>query len=747
MSEISKISANINGIQYNAITPKFILNKELFPDLAGNIQYKTKEYIAPGINVVDIDWNGVLVDDVEISHTSELLTLMANMYLTLKDEEIEDASLLWEDVVIIEPTYTLYYEDSNDNKLENFTPLNITCINKDLLAPYTADHIGVYNENEKLYSLPLKSKYIKLNRPFGLRLYRLGVISDVHHNDTCLANDGGTHNESDSGNGYNEYEDLDHVLDYYRNNTSIEFICCAGDISTDNIDHVKAFKNHVDLHNRDYPLIPFNVYTCKGNHDNKASYQNNNRWLEYTIPANSKYEIHYFESGDHTSFYFIKDDDVFIFFNLDYGTSGQLGGPLSFKSSTDSTFDENVDYDSDKFKFTDLVKRRLYRFYHPATIRELQSLLDRYRNNRVFIFTHQPFVNKAGNVGYSYTSEVSGRGPNKVLSGLQFALLNEMNNYYTNAIWFSGHSHYQLKWQKVSTRANICNWDVLEDDYDYTDYDNYARNSKDKYLEDYKPSYKKSGYCVHIPSASRPLRPESEFPSLASNYSRLIADPGAEGYVMDVYINGINLRGVQFADENSKTQVQINGEKRQIVLADCVINTSKSGHNNEQRVSTTEDGYLLLKFTYESQQVLFTNYVGNYVDIEEIHILDKNENDITSDYIDLGDPLIGLYIPGNKYSLSSSMTQTQTTTINGTSITGLQFNISSSIDLTADDYPIYVKLKAYTADAVYTINYEDYYVSDADYWVPVPRYPSTNIESKDYLYFEDKVASFSCNHD
>ena len=45
-------------------------------------------------------------------------------------------------------------------------------------------------------------------------------------------------------------------------------------------------------------------------------------------------------------------------------------------------------------------------------------------------------------------------------------------------------------------------------------------------------------------------------------------------------------------------------------------------------------------------------------------------------------------------------------------------------------------------------NYEDYYVSDADYWVPVPRYPSTNIESKDYLYFEDKVASFSCNpHD
>lgn len=744
MSEISKISANINGIQYNAITPKFILNKELFPGLAGNIQYKTKEHIAPGINVVDIDWNGVLVDDVEISHTSELLTLMANMYLTLKDEEIEDASLLWEDVVIIEPTYTLYYEDSNDNKLENFTPLNITCINKDLLAPYTADHIGVYNENEKLYSLPLKSKYIKLNRPFGLRLYRLGVISDVHHNDTCLANEGGTHNESDSGNGYNEYEDLDHVLDYYKNNTSIEFICCAGDISTDNIDHVKAFKNHVDLHNRVYPNIPLKVYTCKGNHDNAASYQNNNRWLEYTIPTNSKYEIHYFESGDRTSFYFIKDDDVFIFFNLDYGNGGQLGGPLTFKDSlTDSTFDENVNYDSRKF--IKKVRDNSYRFYHPATIRELQSLLDRYRNNRVFIFTHQPFANKAGNVGYSYTSDISGRGPTKVLSGLQFALLNEMNNYYTNAIWFSGHSHYQLKWQKVSTRANICNWDVLEDDYDYTDYNNYARNKYNNYLEDYKPLYKKSGYCVHIPSSSRPLRPESEFPSL--NYYSLIADPGAEGYVMDVYINGINLRGVQFADENSKTKVQINGEKRPIVLDDCVINESKSGHNNEQRVSTTEDGYLLLTFTYESQQVLFTNYVGNYVDIEEIYILDKNENDITSDYINKDDPKIGLYIPGNKYSLSSSMTQTQTTTIGETSITGLQFNISSRINLTSDKYPIYVKLKAYTADAAYTINYEDYYVSDADYWVPVPRYPSTNIESKDYLYFEDKVASFSCNHD
>ena len=746
MSEISKISANINGIQYNAITPKFILNKDLFPDLTGNIQYKTKEYIAPGINVVDIDWNGVLVDDVEISHTSELLTLMANMYLTLKDEEIEDASLLWEDVVTIEPTYTLYYEDSNDNKLENFTPLNITCINKDLLAPYTADHIGVYNKNEKLYSLPLKSKYIKLNRPFGLRLYRLGVISDIHHDDTCLANEGGTHDEADGGNSYNEYEDLDHVLNYYRNNTSIEFICCAGDISTNSIDHVKAFKKHVDLHNRNYPNIPFKVYTCKGNHDNAASYRNNDRWLEYTIPTNSKYEIHYFESGDRTSFYFIKDDDVFIFFNLDYGNADQLGGPLSFKSSTDSTFDANVDYDSDKFKFTDSVRRDLYRFYHPGTIRELQSLLDRYRNNRVFIFTHQPFANKAGNVGYSYTSDKSRRGPDKVLSGLQFALLNEMNNYYTNAIWFSGHSHYQLKWQKISTRANVCNWDVLEDDYDYTDYNNYARNNNHNYLEDYKPSYKKSGYCVHIPSASRPLRPESEFPTL--NYYGLIADPGAEGYVMDVYINGINLRGVQFADENSKTQVQINGEKRPIVLDDCVINTSKSGHNNEQSVYE-EDGYIVIKFTYESQQVLFTNCgENNYVDIEEIYILDKNKNDITSDYINEDDPLIGLYIPGNKYSLKSSITQKQTITIGGTSITGLQFNISSRIELTDNDYPIYVKLKAYTADAVYTINYEDYYVSDADYWVPVPRYPSTNIESKDYLYFEDKVASFSCNaHD
>lgn len=729
--EVSRVSAEIDGIIYNKITPKIILNKNIFGEKS-DIKYKTKDYILPGINIIDIDWNGAMIGDKEIDSTSQLLSLIANMYLQFQTQNTNssDLSYLWEDVVYIDEKYIIYYEDENNNKLFNYTALDIYKTSIYTISPYTAHHIGIYDENgKKLYVLPLTSKYIDLSHTFNCDRYRVGLMSDVHHDDTCNIND---HEEGhiNNGNEFNPYEDLDHVLSFYEN-TPVEFICCAGDISTDDINHVKAFSEHVENICKDLP-----VYTCKGNHDNAASAHhdgeigNNELWKEYTIPKNSKYNINYFTSGDQTSFYFIKDTDVYIFFNVDYNNTVASGDkPLTSSDYNYPNIEQSL------------------RCYHPDTIKELQQILDTYRNQRCFVFTHQPFVNKAGNVGYSY----SNRGPSYILSGIQFAILNEMNNYYKNSIWFSGHTHYQWKWQKLSQRANICNWDCLNDDYNYNDFSDFGQNINGKYSENYDESFKKSAFCVHIPSLSRPLRPESEFPSL--DYNNLIADPGCEGAIMDVYSEGVNIRGIQFADENTKVDRKYNiiGEKRIITASDIIIDSFTDGFTeNSQSITQLEDGYVQLTFGMRNQYTYSTlqrysilNCIGNYIDIEDIQI-ECNGINITDILKYLNNPQIGFVTDTDEHLLTSGFCK-----VSGEN-NSITFELSNKfLDYNISDIslPLTLKFKAYSTASVElnsnSINYEDLYVSDANYWIPIKQIPVDIIESKTYEYFESFSQNFN----
>ena len=72
IGNISYVSADINGIQYNIITPKFILNRDIFNEQNLNInfndiKYKSSSYTLQGINGIDIDWNGALINDTNIN--------------------------------------------------------------------------------------------------------------------------------------------------------------------------------------------------------------------------------------------------------------------------------------------------------------------------------------------------------------------------------------------------------------------------------------------------------------------------------------------------------------------------------------------------------------------------------------------------------------------------------------------------------------------------------------------------------
>ncbi len=142
--------------------------------------------------------------------------------------------------------------------------------------------------------------------------------------------------------------------------------------------------------------------------------------------------------------------------------------------------------------------------------RELQWLyevLEENRNNRCFIFQHIPLMDSSGD-------------PLNVLQGSTTKLANEKTSiafrnllcHYKNVIHFHGHTHFQLASQEFDSRAN---------------YDNAL-----------------GIHSVHIPSLSNPRAID---PTGTSKFLGMPQD--AEGYVVDVYEDGILLRGVDLVNQ------------------------------------------------------------------------------------------------------------------------------------------------------------------------------------------------------
>lgn len=266
-----------------------------------------------------------------------------------------------------------YYIDDNDTIIDNFLPLDNARLNALIqtnIAPYYAANIGIFKIVDNV-PVQKPSGYILLNslkRTFGSRLYRVGLMSDIHYNDNNLTDHGvnpDNHTDIDS----EAIADIKQVLDFYQNKEDVKFVCCSGDITTDYIKHLLNFKA---MTIKNMPTTPF--YSCFGNHDFKAtshlsqiteadyleyeklgiSIKGKTRlqlWNSILIPENPAYTINYENPNDEygkTSYWFevptIKGkSDIYVFLSVNYLREDNRNVTLDYTniSSNDISIDTN----------------------------------------------------------------------------------------------------------------------------------------------------------------------------------------------------------------------------------------------------------------------------------------------------------------------------------------------------------------------------------------------------------------------
>ena len=287
---------------------------------------------------------------------------------------------------------------------------------------------------------------------YGKRQYRFGLLSDVHNQSNQTSEN---------------TADLQNALSVFNEKESVKITCICGDISQGaSTTEFQLFKDNVAAKSPNTT-----VFTTTGNHDCPSSGAFNDAvWSGYT--------------GTKKSFYFTnltKDGvfDVFIFFGMSNYSLGPSGNPYST---------EDIDW--------------------------LENLLETYKNNRVFIFTHLFFPTKAGNLNNIYPS-------GNWLGGSQLTRIQALNEKYVNSIWFSGHSHWKWYLQKYQSHENI-----------YRSYD-----------ENGKPT---CGYCVHVPSCASPIDSDGSSRLECGSYNAVCLQ--SEGAIVDVYQDYIDIRGVTFKD-------------------------------------------------------------------------------------------------------------------------------------------------------------------------------------------------------
>ena len=136
---------------------------------------------------------------------------------------------------------------------------------------------------------------------------------------------------------------------------------------------------------------------------------------------------------------------------------------------------------------------------------ELQWLYDTLENNRhkkrIFVFEHILAEESSGDILNIYPWT-------KLTTSTEAAVFKSLLKHYPNIVWFHGHSHMMFELQKHGEQANV-----------------------DKVF---------GCHSVHIPSQAIPRTVNNEGTGLETYYA------GSEGYIVNVYDNGVMLQGVDF---------------------------------------------------------------------------------------------------------------------------------------------------------------------------------------------------------
>lgn len=176
------------------------------------------------------------------------------------------------------------------------------------IAPYNATKIGVYNtDNVKVGEIPVTN----LKPEFGKRLYRFGLLSDVHNQ---------------SNQATESTEDLQRALAFFNEKESVSFTCICGDISqSGTAAEFQIYKTNVETKSPNTP-----VYTTTGNHDcgQGTSGLNLSTWNQYTGNHGRCFEI-------------AQGTDHFLFFGMNKYSLGSSGTPY---------LDEDITWISNKLE-------------------------------------------------------------------------------------------------------------------------------------------------------------------------------------------------------------------------------------------------------------------------------------------------------------------------------------------------------------------------------------------------------------
>ena len=138
--------------------------------------------------------------------------------------------------------------------------------------------------------------------------------------------------------------------------------------------------------------------------------------------------------------------------------------------------------------------------FSKAELQWLYETLEANRNKRCFLFQHVFAFEGCGNVFGLYDYNIT--------NNTMFNVFKSLLRHYHNIIWFHGHSHTMFHGQEFGEMAN---------------YDNVF-----------------GCHSVHIPSCAIPRTDADGDFEFQTEYQE------SEGYVVDVYENGIHLRGRDF---------------------------------------------------------------------------------------------------------------------------------------------------------------------------------------------------------
>ena len=164
----------------------------------------------------------------------------------------------------------------------------------------------------------------------------------------------------------------------------------------------------------------------------------------------------------------------------------------------------SMNYGDDVFIFCGVKASKEGELFTTEELQWLYETLEENRNKRVFLFQHVRPQDTSGNAYQIYSYDIWG--------GNEQIIFESLVKHYKNVILFHGHSHLKFYLQYGVSTANI--------DTDL------------------------GMYSIHIPSLAVPRDGD-----ITGANSKVALYAESEGYVIDVYENGIVLRGRDFVSE------------------------------------------------------------------------------------------------------------------------------------------------------------------------------------------------------